>query len=556
MRGRFSKQLLARINQSIDIAQLISKHVQLRKNGNRYLGLCPFHNEKTPSFVVTPNKNMFYCFGCHEHGGPIDFHMKINQSSFPETIHALAKELGITVESNENSDYECFDLLTKLCSENLKKQPVILKQLHNRNVSQDTINTFKLGFMPSIQANALCKLLNCKPETLVSIGIINKDNNTNRFKQRIIYPISDKYGQVIAYGGRSIHSQQQPKYINSPETKHFKKNSVIYNIHQAEKQGYFILVEGYMDVIKLNCHGFNGAVALMGTSFNDERIQNLLNSSRKLYICYDGDDAGKTATNKLSHMCLKYLGPECEIFIIRLPNKHDPDSFIDEHGSKAFKTLIQESKALSGDMIDQLQITHPLNSTISKSRFKQQFLKLSEEIKDSIFKKDFKDLGFKALYSRNDKNPNHPHPKLDKNFISWLDRIIYIIAIEPEICHQLTRDEIDKLIQLQSVQNTNLMFIGHMVNTILKKNLTSIDELINEAKKQQTKDKLENLKQKQTYLAPANRVLELKGAIPKLINEKNKIITKDLINKSKENLLTTEERNQLISLIKKEKNSE
>lgn len=554
MAGRFSKQLLARINQNLDIAQLISKHVQLKKNGNRYLGLCPFHNEKTPSFVVTPNKNMFYCFGCHEHGGPIDFHMKINQTLFPETIHTLAKELGITIESNENSDYECFDLLTKLCRENLKKQPSILKQLHDRNVNQDTIDTFKLGFMPSIQPNALCKLLNCKPDTLISIGIINKENNTNRFKQRIIYPICDKYGQVIAYGGRSIHSQQQPKYINSPETNHFKKNSVIYNIHQAKKQGYFILVEGYMDVIKLNCHGFNGAVAFMGTSFNDERIQNLLNSSRKLYICYDGDDAGKTATNKLSHMCLKYLGPECEIFIIRLPNKHDPDSFIDEHGSDAFKTQIKESKTLSDDIINQLKIAYPLNSTISKSRFKQQFLKLSEEIKDSIFKKDFKDLGFKTLYSRNNQKPNLPHPKLDKNIVNWLDRIIFIIATEPEICQQLSSNEINMLIQLQSVKNTNLMFIGHMVNTILEKKITSIDELITEAKKQQTKDKLNDLKQKQTYLAPENRVLELKGAIPKLMIEKNKIITKDLINKSKQNLLTTEERQQLISLIKKEKN--
>lgn len=555
MGGRFSKQLLARINQSLDIVQLISKYVQLKKNGNRYLGLCPFHNEKTPSFVVTPDKNMFYCFGCHEHGGPIDFHMKINQASFPETIHTLAKELGIAIESNDNSDYECLDLLTKWCSQNLKKQSAILKQLHDRHVNQDTIDTFKLGFMPSIQPNALCKLLNCKLETLISIGIINKENNTNRFKQRIIYPISDKYGQVIAYGGRSIHPQQKPKYINSPETTHFKKNSVIYNIHQAKKQGHFILVEGYMDVIKLHCHGFNGAVALMGTSFNDERIQNLLNSSQKLYICYDGDEAGKTATNKISFMCLKYLGPECEIFIIRLPNNHDPDSLIDEQGSKAFKKLLQKAKTLSEDLIDQLQITHPLNSTISKSRFKQQFLKLSEEIKDSIFKKDFKDLGYQALYNNNDKRPNQPHPKLDKNIINWLDTIIYIIATEPEICHQLTNEEINKLKELQNVKNVNLMFIGHMVSTILEKNITTIDELINEAKKQQTKDKLNNLKQKQTYLAPENRALELKGAISKLMTEKNKIITQDLINKSKQNILSTAERKQLISLLKKEKNS-
>ena len=269
MNGRFSKQLLARLNQSLDIVQNISKHVQLKKNGKRYLGLCPFHNEKTPSFVVTPDKNMFYCFGCHEHGGPIDFHMKINQLSFPETIHQLAKEVGITIESNESSDYECFDKLTKWCQLNLSKQVTILKQLKDRDVDDETIKNFKLGFMPSIQPSALCKLLNCRPETLVNIGITNEANNTNRFRQRIIFPICDNYGQVIAFGGRSIQPNQIPKYINSPETKHFKKNSIIYNKHNAKKQGYFILVEGYMDVIKLHRHGFKSAVALMGTSFNE-----------------------------------------------------------------------------------------------------------------------------------------------------------------------------------------------------------------------------------------------------------------------------------------------
>lgn len=554
MNGRFSKQLLARINQSIDVAQLISKQVQLKKNGNRYLGLCPFHNEKTPSFVVTPEKNMFYCFGCHEHGGPIDFHMKINQASFPETIYALAKELGITIENNENSDYECFDQLTKWCAQNLKKQPSILKQLHDRHVSQEVIDTFKLGFMPSVQPSALCKMLNCKLETLISIGIVNKENNTNRFRQRIIYPICDHYGQVIAFGGRAIQSQQQPKYINSPETKHFKKNNVIYNHHQARKQGFFILVEGYMDVIKLHCHGFRSAVALMGTSFNETRIQNLLQSAKKLYVCYDGDDAGKKATNKLAVMCLKHLGPDCEISIIRLPGQHDPDSFIDEYGSNAFEEQLNNAKSLNEDIIEQLKSKYQLNSAISKSRFKQQFLKLSEEIKDSIFKQEFKELGFKNLYEN--KKQSKPQPKLDQNIASWFDRIIYIIASNPEICHQLEEDEVQKLMALQASKNLNLKFIGYMVNIIFEKNITSMDELIQQAKKQETKNKLIQLKENNTYLSPETHLLELKGSISKIMIEQNKLITQELINKSKQNLLTPEERQQLIALIKKQKNTE
>lgn len=554
MSSRFSKQLLARINQSLDIVQLISHHVQLKKNGSRYLGLCPFHNEKTPSFVVTPNKNMFYCFGCHEHGGPIDFHMKINQTSFPETIHQLAKELGISIDSNENSEYECFDLITKWCQQNLKQQQAIMKQLLNRQVDQTTIESFKLGFMPSIHPNALCKVLNCKMDVLVNIGIVNENNQLNRFRQRIIFPICDLYGQVIAFGGRSIQENQQPKYINSPETKHFKKNSVIYNLHKAKKQGYFILVEGYMDVIKLFRHGFNSAVAFMGTSFNQERIQNLLQSAKKLYICYDGDNAGQTATNKISLMCLKHLGPECEIYIVRLPENHDPDSYIDEYGKEAFQKQLSDSKTLSEDVHDQLIKLYPLDKTISKSRYRDQFLKFSEAIKDSVFKSDFKNLGFNKLYG-NQKKFNK-ELVIEKNISNWLDRIIYLIAINPTICQQLTSEEIRKLTELQQMKNPTLKFIGYMVETILIKKITTLDELIDNAQRKQTKDKLQKLKNKHSYLSLDDYILELKSSIPKLMIEKNKIIKDDLINKSKQNNLTTIEREQLIKLIKKEKNYE
>ena len=555
MNGRFSKQLLARLNQSHEIVQLISKHIQLKKNGNRYLGLCPFHNEKTPSFVVTPEKNMFYCFGCHEHGGPIDFHMKINQQTFPETIHQLANEAGITIERNESSDFECFDKLTKWCHNNLLNQSPILQQLKKRDIDDNCINTFKLGLMPNIQPAALCKILNCKPETLVSIGITNQLNNTNRFRQRIIFPICDAYGQVIAFGGRSIQSNQQPKYINSPETKHFKKNSVIYNKHNAKKQGYFILVEGYMDVIKLHRHGFKSAVALMGTSFNEGRIHNLVSTAQKLYICYDGDDAGQTATNKLSHMCLKYLGPDCEIFIIRLPDKHDPDSYIDAYGNEAFKKQLSGAKTLNEDMINQLAKKYPLEKTIHKSRFKQEFLKLSESINDTIFKKDFKDFGYKALYGNNTK-PMQPKLQIDKDMSTWLDRVIYLIAINPSLCHELTLLETNELIALTNNQQPKLKFIGHMVNTILNENIHTIDELILKAQKKETVVKLEKLKNKDTYLPKEAHALELKASIPKLINEQKKHHAQILINKSKHSLLSTDERKILLELLKKEKNNE
>ncbi|MEE2769570.1 MAG: DNA primase [Pseudomonadota bacterium] len=552
MSGRFSKQLLSRLNQSLDIVQLISKHVQLKRNGNRYLGLCPFHNEKTPSFVVTPEKNLFYCFGCHEHGGPIDFHMKINQISFPESIRQIAKDLGITIDDNHNSEYECLDLIAKWCMQNLNKQPAILKQLTDRNVNEDCIKIFKLGFMPSIYPNALCKILNCKLETLIKIGIVNSENNANRFRQRIIFPICDQYGQIIAFGGRSIQSNQQPKYINSPETVHFKKNSIIYNFHQAKKQGCFILVEGYMDVIKLHRHGFTNAVAFMGTSFNEERLQNLINSAQKLYICYDGDSAGQTATDKISMLCLKHLGPQCEMNIIRLPNNHDPDSYVDKHGSHAFEKLINEAKSLSEDLIEQLAVQTPLNRTINKSRFKQNFLKLAETIHDSIFKKDFKDLGFKLLYGNQPFNKT-PKINVEKGAFNWIDRIMYLIASKPACCHELSKEDIEKLLSLKTVKQMEFKFIGYMVNTIINENILTIDELINRTQKKQTVEKLKQLQNKHSYLSNEDHILELQSSISKLMVEKNKFLSQELINKSKQSELTPEERKKLISLIKNEK---
>lgn len=498
---------------------------------------------------------MFYCFGCHEHGGPIDFHMKINNLSFQSSVKQLCKELGINLEDTDNTDFELFDDLTAWCQQNLKNNPSILKQLLNRDINLETINKYNIGFMPNISKQTLCQKLKCNEKSLINIGIINPNNQFNRFKQRIIFPIHDHYAQIIGFGGRRIDDNQIPKYINSPETQYFKKNTVIFNFHHVENNKDIILVEGYMDVIKLSRYGIRNAVAFMGTSFNELRLKQLTQKAQNLYICLDGDQAGQTATNKITDMCLGLLGPDCEIKVIRLPNNHDPDSFIDENDINQFKQLMARAPSLIGDILSQLKIQFPFNSTINKSRFKQHFIQKSVLIKDSEFRKAFKDLGYQFLKSENSFKQK-PTPSINLDTTSWLDRVIYLIASKPKYCLELDHDALTMLQELQHESSHSLKFIGHMINVIRNNDINTLEDLILQARNKQTIKKLNALKQKSSYLSKENHILELKSSIPKLIIEKDHIQKKLLLDKAQKNNLSPSDRIKLIELIKREKNYE
>lgn len=549
MSKRFSKQVLATIHQRLDLLGLISQHVKLKQASNKFVGLCPFHQEKTPSFTVSPQKNMYYCFGCHKHGDALDFYLSIHNYSFVDGIQQLCQDLAIPLDNQATDAFTLLSKVTTWCQEQLTKQPLIQQQLLDRNIQPATLTRFHIGFMPNQSASALARSLETTINQLVEIGIINPENQRNRFSNRIIIPIYDEYGQPIGFGGRSIQQQQQPKYLNSPETKFFKKKEVVFGLHRTRKAKRCILVEGFMDVVKLNQDGFEGAVALMGTSFHPETIQKLSQHFQQITLCYDGDQAGQTATNKLALTCLTLLGPHCDFNIVRLPEDHDPDSYIDAHGTAAMQTLIDEAKPLIQDVIDTLSNKTPLNKTIEKSKFKDQFLKLAEKIPDSVFRKEFKDLGFAKLYTP--KKTNTPiQPTLDASF-NWKVHIASGISTHPHLCHTLSHDEQNLLKELINQKDPQLKFIAHMVSVILKNDIQNTESLLSHAKKPQTKEKIKELTQGSLALSAEHTLAELKSALPRIEALQAIHLQEKLMEEAKKRTLTPDERQALIELIRK-----
>ncbi len=350
---RFLDELTARC----DIVDLVSRYVALKKSGNNYFGLCPFHNEKTASFSVAPDKQIFHCFGCGAGGGPIRFIMDIEGLDFPDAVRFLAKQYNMEVpESGESTGYR------------LKRGRVLaaLKdaarffyaQLHGpagaqalyyfrqRRLSRRTMDKFGLGYAPD-SFHALLDAMKAKgytAEELDAAGLVGRSQNGtyyDKFRNRVMFPIIDVRGDVIGFGGR-VMDDSKPKYLNSPETMVFNKRRNLFAINRAKKtkSEYFLLAEGYMDVIALHQAGFDSAVASLGTALTDEQARLLTRYTKTVVVCYDADTAGQTAAQRAIDI-LKKAG--LRVKILRIPGAKDPDEFIKSKGAEAFRKLIERS---------------------------------------------------------------------------------------------------------------------------------------------------------------------------------------------------------------------
>ncbi len=350
-------EIIERVRSSSDIVEIISQYINLKRTGSNYVGLCPFHDEKTPSFSVSPTKQFYHCFGCGESGDVISFIMKEENLSFPEAVKFLADKSGIIIEENENKTNVEFMKKKKLLYSinretarffyySLKSNAKALSYLKKRAVSEKSIKTYGLGFADGrwdSLHNYLVKK-GFKEENLEMAGLIIKKKGKNgyydRFRNRIMFPIMDTRGNVIAFGGRSIDSSN-PKYLNSPETIVFSKRNNLYGLNILNKESdrkKVVLVEGYMDVVSLYNSGVDYAVASLGTAFTPEQGKMLARYKDEIYICYDSDTAGINAANRALDL-LKEEGINAKVLI--LPTGFDPDDFIKEYGREKFENLFQ-----------------------------------------------------------------------------------------------------------------------------------------------------------------------------------------------------------------------
>lgn len=339
-----------------DIVDIVSKYVKLRKSGNNYFGLCPFHGEKTPSFSVAPDKQIFHCFGCSEGGGVISFIMKIENLNFQEAVKFLADIYGMDIPQDDNDiqgrnkrerifalNKEAARFFNSILNESIGKEA--MEYLLKRELSHKTITNFGLGFAPS-SWNSLVNAMSGKGYTkseLLEAGLAVKNRSGgiyDRFMNRVMFPIIDIRGNVVAFGGR-VMDDSLPKYINSSDTPVYNKSYNLFgaNIAKKTKRKNFILAEGYVDVIALHQAGFDNAVASLGTSLTQEQAKLILRFKDEVVICYDSDKAGQKATARAMEILSKN---GISVRILKMPNAKDPDEFIKKNGAESLEKLLEK----------------------------------------------------------------------------------------------------------------------------------------------------------------------------------------------------------------------
>ena len=349
-----SDDMANQIKDNSDIVDIIGEYVDLKKAGSSYKGLCPFHNEKTPSFTVDKKKQLFHCFGCGAGGDVVSFIMQKEGLSYPDSLKYLGQKAGIDIVYQENPVVnerrkKLFEINKEIMMyfyKNLLTNKAPQDYLLNRGLRSNIVNTFMLGYALD-SWDALfnyAKTKNIKEEDLLELGLISKSKNGNyydKYRNRLIFPIIDTYGRVIGFGGRSI-DKTMPKYLNSPESDVFKKRYNLYGLNNFKKQNRrdLVLVEGYMDVIALNNNGIDIAVASLGTAFTVEQAKLAKRYADNIYICYDSDTAGIKATKRAIEI---FKEADIGVNIIELEDGLDPDDFVKKYGREAFEQKMEEA---------------------------------------------------------------------------------------------------------------------------------------------------------------------------------------------------------------------
>ena len=376
----FIQELLHRV----DLVELIDSYVPLKKAGANYAACCPFHNEKTPSFTVSPGKQFYHCFGCGAHGTAIGFLMAYSGLGFIEAIKELASRVGMLVpeeESRRPIDGPKLTTLTEIMAraakyyyEQLKRSEKAIDYLKRRGLSGEIAQRFSIGYAPDNWQGLEAAFDDYSRPELQQAGLVIRNEQGrlyDRFRDRVMFPIINQKGEVIAFGGRVI-GEGEPKYLNSPETPLFEKGRELFGLPQARQAlretNTAIVVEGYMDVVALAQHGVGNAVATLGTATTATHVQKLLRQVDRIVYCFDGDSAGRKAAWRALENSLEALPAQKSIGFVFLSAQDDPDSFVRDHGKAAFERLIAQATPLSEFLLHELMSRCEMSSAEGRAR--------------------------------------------------------------------------------------------------------------------------------------------------------------------------------------------
>ena len=568
--GRIPREFINELLVRVDIVDLIDSHLPLKKTGANYVARCPFHTEKSPSFSVSRNKQMFHCFGCGASGNAIGFLMDFNHSDFVEAVEDLAAFIGIDVPRETTSaSYQTEPKkqdLTQLYSLMEQVAALYVQQLRTssegkkaadylkaRGISGDCASDFMLGYAP-VQWKEL--LTRFDQQALMDCGLLGRGDNGEvygRFRGRLMFPIRDRRGRIIGFGGRVL-DDSLPKYLNSPETSLFSKGKEVYGLHELlaknSKPPRILIVEGYMDVVALAQFGIHTAVAVLGTAASRVHLDLLFRFTSELVFCFDGDSAGQAAAWRVMESVFASLkdGKTCRI--MTLPAQHDPDSLIREHGLEAFNKCVEAATPLSQYFFD--HFTNTLSLSNRDREGKSQLVKQAKPYLDKLSESEFKKMMLEKLkILSNSDNVDDLISIIRSN--QWqrlakgrqqLPRLALALLVQnPELIEVIEQREVDwNCLKFDGVEK----FTG-IIQTILHEKPANTGALLEYYRGHSDEPIIKKLADLQLEIPIGNDVAEFSGALDKLFAQASDDRS-NLLLKLKTTGLTPQEKEQLQKL--------
>ncbi|WII23722.1 DNA primase [Buchnera aphidicola] len=559
MTQKIPKTFITEVLLKTNIIDLIKSKLDLKKKGKNYQSKCPFHEEKTPSFIVNHEKQIYHCFGCNAHGNAIDFLMNYDGLTFMECIEELSMLNNISIPYTKNNDkfYQKYEQKKKLYNlmsdisniywKNLKnkKSKKKIDYIKKRGIKKKIFNLFLLGYSNSLTTKKILNISkNYTIQDFIQTGVINinySGKKYDRFYKRIIFPIRNQHGKINGFGGRLIKENEKfPKYINSPETKIFHKKKQIYGIYELKKKNnlkYLIVVEGYFDVILLKQWKINNVISILGTSCTVEHLKKMFNMTKTIIFCYDGDQAGRQASWQTLIKSLPYLDGKKSLKFIFLPKNEDPDSIIKKEGKKSFKKRIKNAIYMSEYFFQKILKKYDIKTVEGKKNFFYDAISLIKKIPNLTYQFFL----YKSLREKIGIFNHHNLKKIIEKKNTYkkkkysLMRILVSLIIQNPQLHQLNIN----FSKISKIKNKGIKIFSKIIKICKKKKILNTGILLEEYRNNKKyyiikylsnwKNLISQNKIKKTFLEIINflYIQKLKKKIKKLLSkEKNKKLTK------------------------------
>ena len=563
--------------QRIDIIEVISNRIEIKKAGREYKGLCPFHTEKTPSFTVSQEKGFYHCFGCGAHGTTLGFLMDYENQTFIEAIEELSKIAGVEIpktkqdRAKNKKNKSLQELTAEIMGQfiqNLSKSEKAIAYLKNRNIDGKTAKKFSIGFANDSWNDILITFgtSDKRVKKLLDCGLIIKKDDSgyyDRFRNRIMFPIRDNKGNVLGFGGRII-DDGEPKYLNSPETQLFKKGQLLYGMFESKEalrsSSEAIIVEGYTDVIALSMNGFGNALATLGTATTDTHIKNVFRFANKITFCFDGDRAGKDAAWKACEICLPNLTAKKEVGFLILPDNQDPDQIIASSGPQLLKKLLDDALPLSDFLIQTIKKEFAVNTINGRAMAAEKSMSLVNKIpggiyKDLMIEKIASELKMKVSQLKNIRTQarmgniqRKSSPLKEKDYRrrpSLIRQAIKILIHYPDLAKNINLEK-----TFHFIDDKGIKVFDEILNFIQSRESIKSATISEHFQDKNIRVQLKKMIAEPLLISEQEATNELNEIVTRLYEKNQNAEFKALVNKAKENELSQTERDRFLELTK------